>query len=149
MNIWLAFFQYFSSCRHTRVFNIKISISIFWYLFCRVILKLWFADNLTELRCWKKYMLLLGWMHCYQKNKLRASSRTSWSLRYIDFSNGSSPFCVFALLSRRECTLVGQIYIHIHFICYIFLENIYIYIYIQRLKNQSTINLTGCWIVTV
>ena len=26
---------------------------------------------------------------------------------------------------------------------------IYIYIYIQRLKNQSTINLTGCWIVTV
>jgi hypothetical protein len=30
-----------------------------------------------------------------------------------------------------------------------FCMNIYIYIYIQRLKNQSTINLTGCWIVTV
>ena len=27
--------------------------------------------------------------------------------------------------------------------------SIYIYRYIQRLKNQSTINLTGCWIVTV
>ena len=27
--------------------------------------------------------------------------------------------------------------------------DIYIYIYIQRLKNQSTINLTGCWIDTV
>ena len=26
---------------------------------------------------------------------------------------------------------------------------LYIYIYIQRRKNQSTINLTGCWIATV
>jgi hypothetical protein len=47
---------------------------------------------------------------------------------------------VFALLSRRECTLVGQIYIHIHFICYIFLENIYIYIYVWKL-NQTVLDL--------
>jgi hypothetical protein len=28
-------------------------------------------------------------------------------------------------------------------------DALYTYIYIQRLKKQSTINLTGCWIVTV